>query len=285
MRRICHVLPVLGSLACGGDSGDSGGKGERACNGDPGLCDRPLDEAVFAGTHNSMSNADDGWQIPNQQHGIGRQLADGVRAMLLDTYEWEGGLWLCHGYCELGAIPMTEALGYMRDFLDREPDNVLILILQDGITPAQNDQAFEEAGLGGERIALPLPSPAPTLGELIDARTRLLVVLESGAQEATGAWEVFYDTPYAFDSVAALSAEGNCDLNRGDPANPLFLINHWAEDPFPDPALSAEANTAEALGARVEGCRAAWGRLPTVIAVDHYAEGGLSEVVAALNAG
>ena len=34
------------------------------CNGDARLCERPLDEVVFAGTHNAMSAADrPGWMF------------------------------------------------------------------------------------------------------------------------------------------------------------------------------------------------------------------------------
>ena len=56
------------------------------CNGSPALCDRPLDEIVFAGTHNAMGAADvPGWMFPNQQAGIPAQLRDGIRAFMLDV--------------------------------------------------------------------------------------------------------------------------------------------------------------------------------------------------------
>jgi hypothetical protein len=57
------------------------------CNGSKALCDRPLNEVVFAGTHNSMSAADSpGWYIANQRHTIGRQLDDGIRLFLIDPH-------------------------------------------------------------------------------------------------------------------------------------------------------------------------------------------------------
>jgi hypothetical protein len=56
------------------------------CNGMPELCDRPLDEVVFAATHNAMGAADvPGWLFPNQERGIRTQLEDGVRALLIDV--------------------------------------------------------------------------------------------------------------------------------------------------------------------------------------------------------
>jgi hypothetical protein len=57
------------------------------CNGYAQLCDRRLDEVVFAGTHNSMSAADSpGWLIANQDRTIGRQLQDGIRLFKISTH-------------------------------------------------------------------------------------------------------------------------------------------------------------------------------------------------------
>ena len=57
------------------------------CNGATGLCDRRLDQVVFPATHNSYAAADQpGWHFAPQQHGIGRQLDDGIRALLVDIH-------------------------------------------------------------------------------------------------------------------------------------------------------------------------------------------------------
>jgi hypothetical protein len=57
------------------------------CNGSKELCNRPLNEIAFAGTHNSMSAADSpGWYIANQRHTIARQLDDGIRLFLIDPH-------------------------------------------------------------------------------------------------------------------------------------------------------------------------------------------------------
>ena len=58
-----------------------------ACNGLPVLCGRRLDEVVLPGTHNSMSAADrPGWFFSNQIRPIPRQLADGIRFLMLDPH-------------------------------------------------------------------------------------------------------------------------------------------------------------------------------------------------------
>ena len=37
------------------------------CNGLEALCDRPVNNVVFAGTHNAMSSSQDNWMFPNQE--------------------------------------------------------------------------------------------------------------------------------------------------------------------------------------------------------------------------
>jgi len=76
----------VGALIAVSGCGPSG-----PCNGSLALCERPFNQVAFAGTHNSMSNAADGWMLPNQQHGIDQQLDDGVRVFLMDTFAWEDG--------------------------------------------------------------------------------------------------------------------------------------------------------------------------------------------------
>ena len=59
---------------------------ETGCNGHPELCDKRIDQVVFAGTHNSMSASHEGFVIPNQIGGIQTQLTRGVRAFSLDLH-------------------------------------------------------------------------------------------------------------------------------------------------------------------------------------------------------
>jgi len=120
------------------------------------------------------------------------------------------------------------------------------------------------------------------MGELIHEDTRLFVTAESGGPPPDWyqpAWDVYFDTPYSFDSIEAFS----CELNRGSMENPLFLLNHWVEDPLPDPDLSAQANTLEVLGGRAEQCQQETGHIPNMVAVNHYEEGALFKVVDQLN--
>jgi hypothetical protein len=68
-------------------AGTAGSGSTSRCNGSAALCGLQLNQAVFAGTHNSYSAADSpGWAITNQRRTIPRQLRDGVRLFLIDPH-------------------------------------------------------------------------------------------------------------------------------------------------------------------------------------------------------
>jgi hypothetical protein len=253
------------------------------CDGAAELCELRLDEVVLPATHNSMSNLDEGWLGPNQQHPPARQLEDGVRGMLLDTYWEDDEAKLCHGSCAFGSTPLHDVLAQMDAFLDANPGEVLVLVFEDGITPEQTEDAFRDAGLFDRVIVPPADGVSwPTLGELVQADTRVLATRESGGPGPDWYrpfYDLGYDTPYTYRSAD----EFTCDVLRGDPSHALYLINHWISDPLPDREADAVVNRADVLGERVDDCTARWGRKPNLVAVDFYDEGDLIEVVRAAN--
>ena len=253
----------------------------RLCNGRQDLCDRPFDRVVLPGTHNSMSNADDGWIVPNQTHGIPQQLDDGIRALLLDTHDFYGEPHLCHSNCYLGALPLVDGLAAITAFLQAEPDQVLALIFEDHIGAPETEAAFAASGL--DAFVYTHPGGAwPTLAELIDAGTRVVVGAENAGPPPdwyAHAWDQWQDTPYTFWHEDDFS----CELNRGSADNPLFLVNHWLGNPVANSWTAEIANGAEILQERAAECEAVRGRLPGVVAVDFYELGDLFTVVDALN--
>ena len=165
--------------------------------------------------------------LPNQHFGITRQLNDGIRGLMLDTYEEEGELLLCHELCSRGAQPLVEGLGEITAFLEANPNEVASIILESYITHAQTAEAFDESGLIDFVYAHEVGEPWPTLGELIEADTRL-VVFQGGTQDAEFPWLMYFDD-HAWETRTLLRRpeDFDCDPNRGDPANPLFLLNHF----------------------------------------------------------
>lgn len=263
----------------------------RACNGHEALCERRLDEVVFAGAHNAMSSRDDGFLGPNQTFALPGQLRLGLRAFMLDTYPpadgGDGDVRLCHGSCDLGEIPLRQTLARLRAFLDEQPDSVVHLMLQDDASITDTGAAFEAEGLSPE-LAVVDGANLPTLGALIDASTRVIVTAENQGPDARAPWfmpmfSLFQDTPFTFSSVEALQDDASCALNRGDATSPLFLVNHWLGNPLPDDTLADDANAVAVLDARVRRCADLRGRAPHVVAVDFAEVGDVIAVVEGLN--
>lgn len=253
------------------------------CNGHAALCDRPLDQVTLPATHNAMSNGDEGWLAPNQQHPPRQQLEDGIRGMLLDTYLVDGVPTLCHSYCDFGSTPLADVLGELRDFLDAHPRELVTLVFQDALSVDDTVSALDDAGLADRLVTAPDAGEAwPTLGALLDDGQQLLTTRESSG-DGPATYRPFYDlgfdTPYSFASVDDFS----CDLLRGSADHPLFLLNHWLSTPLPTRDGAADANRADVLARRIADCTAAFGRGPSLVAVDHYDVGDLFEVVDAVN--
>lgn len=252
------------------------------CNGDPDLCDRPFPEVVFPATHNAMSNEEEGWEPPNQNLDLATQLVDGVRGFLLDIHEDDGEILLCHVFCQLGSRPLVDAMEEFRSFLEANPDEIITIIFEDHIPADETVEVLEDAAIDDFVYTHSDEDGWPTLQEMIDDDTRLVVVNEQAEpppQWMHHIWEIGWDTPYEFSSID----DFNCDHNRGTRSGELFLINHWVSDPLPDPDHAGEVNQYATLIERVEECEERWERLPTFVAVDFYDVGDLFEVVDVLN--
>ena len=105
----------------------------------------------------------------NQRYNVNTQLADGVRGLMLDTYELDGVPYLCHGPCDFGKRPLHDTLTDLRLFLESNPGEVLVLIFENYLPGDAMVSAFEEAGLE------PVMHTQPR-GELANARE----MIESG---------------------------------------------------------------------------------------------------------
>lgn len=193
------------------------------------------------------------------------------------------GLYMCHGFCELGAMPFDTALSQLRTFLVNNPDEVVLVILEDYVTPAEVDTAVRRAGLLPYLYRGPSKAPLPTLRGLIGTNQRLFLMGEHNTDSIPWyypAFQVMQETPYTFEKPEDFS----CTPNRGDPGNALLLVNHWIEStPAPRPSNAEIVNAEPVLLARARECKRVRGKLPNVIAVDFAATGDVVQAAAVLN--
>ncbi len=188
----------------------------------------------------------------------------------------ERKVFLCHSLCELGAEPLGRTLGEVRQFLERERAEVLVLQLESSVRPEAVEKAFADAKLERYLATLPRSGPLPTLRKLITSGRRLVVL-----DERDGGTEPWYQPGFLFaqnTSIEAFTRDPlSCAPDRGSPDSPLLLMNHWVDAFPPSPSAARRVNGAGSLGERVARCRKRLGRGPNLIAVDFF---DLGDVVA-----
>jgi hypothetical protein len=192
------------------------------------------------------------------------------------------GTYLCHAFCELGATPLTQALSTINNFLLRNPGEVVILSIQDHITPEDTAKAFIASGLV-QRVYTPtIGEPLPTLRELIELDQRVLVLADtnaSGVDWYQQGYDFVQDTPFR----VLTESEFSCAYGRGNPEAPLFAMNHWLSQSFPSSFDAARINTFEVIYKRVAQCHQERQRKVNLIIVNFYEIGDAGLVVDYLN--
>jgi len=194
-------------------------------------------------------------------------------------------VFLCHNFCELGALKARDTFVEFRRFLERHPTEVLFWVVQDELPAERLRDVLREVGLDRYLATIDWSKPLPTLGTLISSGQRLVVGLERGDLGPTIP-NVFRDgvvqeVPFNYRTVDDLTAPDSCRPLRGKPDAPIFQFNHWVTPA--SASGSAAANTEAVLGTRARRCAAERGLLPNLVAVDFYERGDLFRVVDQLN--
>jgi hypothetical protein len=190
-------------------------------------------------------------------------------------------VYLCHSFCELGAVPMIDEMSRIKDWLDAHPREVVIFVIQDeGPTEEDTAEVLEASGLDDYLYSHPIDDPWPTLKDMIDSGRRLWISAENAGNE-TGwyhhAFTFMQDTPFSQPTVDDFT----CELNRGAAESPLFLVNHWLSPASPTSA--DQANSRSVLEARLEQCDQQRGPFVNLLAVDFSDRGDTVAVVADYN--
>ncbi|MBD0841433.1 hypothetical protein [Streptomyces sp. TRM68416] len=295
------------------------GPAPRVCQGSSRLCDLRYDELAQLAAHNAMATTANRFISPLQDPDIVGQLNAGVRVLLLDTHYWEQpseiadrlatsdfspqlrrqltgalkqvnphrpGLWLCHSVCGAGALELVPTLRQIGSWLRTHSTEIVTLVIQDGISPEDTSDAFEQAGLT-DLLYEPDPDPDrpwPTLRDMIDDDRRLVVF----AQRADGPapwYRNFYrygmETPFAVPSPDRMT----CAPQRGGTDKRLFLLNHFVTAGGGRRLYAGTVNSRQEVLERVHECERLRGRPVNFVAVDYATLGDVRGAVDALNAG
>jgi hypothetical protein len=206
---------------------------------------------------------------------------------MLDLHYYFDEPFLCHSLCEVGRLPLTDGFAHYTHFLEENPDNVLVFILETYISAEDTFIALEESGLSDHLYQGDSSSSWPTLGDLIDSNQQVIIFTDGETGEypwLLDVWEYCFETDWLNYSLEDFT----CEPNRGNPENDLFILNHFIYYPsgewdFASEELAATINTADILLERIEQCAEERGIRPNFINLDFYATGDLIEVVHQLN--
>lgn len=281
-------------------------EGAAVCNGSELLCGRHYDDVAYATTHNAMAARFDPYfyspLISNQCSGVPTQLADGIRGLMLDVHLYQPpdadfeDLYLCHSDCDFGAQLLVDGLAEVRDFLDGHPGEVVTFIIETNAETAPMEaeirDAFVASGLAPYAHVQTPGAPWPTLGEMVAADQRLVVLTDDGSPQ-TGCnadgnpcpWYLYLWGGFAFETPfqARSAAEFTCSDLRGAPGDDLFIFNHFLTQNIGQPRFARQVNFDPLFSRRARECWAYQGQIPNFPTVDFYEIGRVVRTANLLN--
>ncbi|GMI17260.1 hypothetical protein TrLO_g13403 [Triparma laevis f. longispina] len=284
-------VPVWSFNQCSGKA--------QCCNGLDSNCAKRVNEVTFAGIHNSMSNAEDGWLSPNNflPHLGGLEM--GYRALMVDVFMFNGDfddttpdtLYVCHGLCAFGSRTALDDFNVTKTWLDENPNEVIIMYMEN--QPNTNDamwDTMEALGMNDMLVVRDDDGEWPTLGDCVDKNKRIVFMKQegdclpgSGVKCPPGfldGFEESFDTPYAImDPMDYYSDKGNlifdnAILDRGTfSTKNLFVLEHFITNPVASPTSAHALNWNPFLWDRVKALEADFGMRINFISIDFWSIG------------
>ncbi|XAR57783.1 hypothetical protein NMG60_11026045 [Bertholletia excelsa] len=250
----------------------------------------PFNKYSWLVTHNSFSIVDapslTGVQrvtFYNQEDTVSNQLRNGVRGLMLDMYDFQNDIWLCHsfgGQCYNFTTfqPAINTLKEVEAFLSQNPTEIVTIIIEDYVrTPKGLTKLFTIAGL--DKYWFPvseMPQKGedwPTVTAMVQENHRLIVFTSNSSKEADEG--VAYQWRYMLENEPGDGGvvQGSCSSRKESrPLNSrsasLFLENYFPT--FPVQAEACKEHSAP-LADMVSTCYKAAGNLmPNFLAVNFY---------------
>ncbi|XP_073124793.1 PI-PLC X domain-containing protein At5g67130 [Henckelia pumila] len=261
----------------------------------------PFNKYSWLTTHNSYartgSTSGTGsvlFSPTNQEDSVTNQLQNGVRGLMLDMYDFNDDIWLCHsfdGKClNVTAFqPAINVLNEIREFLVKNPTEIVTIFIEDYVTSPQGlTKVFNASGLSQYRFPLSeMPKNGGdwlTVDDMVGKNYRLLVFTSKSSKEASES--IAYEWNYVVENQYGTSGMNGSCFSRSEsspmntPSKSLVLMNYFPTDPN---ATEACVDNSEGLTSMMKICYDADGkRWPNFIAVDFYQRsdgGGAAEAV------
>lgn len=237
----------------------------------------------------------------NQIYPVLNQLNDGIRGLQFQTQrpDSSGPIRLCHTSCDiLDAGTLEDYLATVKGWLDANPYEVIGIIMgnnngqstripiTDFITPFRDSGMLDYVWTPTTRYLN--ITQWPTLGELIIRNKRVIVTIDSGADEEQVPWilnqfDYMWETPFSptdptFPCTQSRPANQPIEVTR----ERMYIMNHNLNIEIsissvsiliPAYSLLDQVNAVSgngSVGLSVQNCTATWDRPPNWIIVDYY---------------
>ncbi|KAF7318862.1 hypothetical protein HMN09_00221700 [Mycena chlorophos] len=278
------------------------------CNGHAELCDRSYGNVTFIGAHDSFAFSTDPLALAADQHvDVATQLSLGARLLQAQSHVNNGVLHFCHTSCLLfdgGSV--QDYLTGVKSFLDANPNEVLTLLFTnpENQSPLNVWKPIFDAANMTDLMYVPPSIPVnqsawPTLGEMIDAGTRVVMFMDAGADGSDSVpfilpeFQMVWETPFSNTDDTF-----PCSINRTSGPLPdidhMYLINHSLNKNLAsfipggvivsDPSDAPTTNGNASILANVAGCTPLAGnRNPNFLLLDFVDEGTAFAVAGQLN--
>ena len=288
-----------------------------ACNNSPDLCSKPYNSVAQLGAHDSpfLRDASTGDSTSgNQYFNSSVQLSAGVRLLSAQVHQSSGQWHLCHTSCNLlDAGPLSTWLSEIKSWMDKNPNDVVTLLLvnSDKATPADLATEFTNSGITKYSYTPPSVSSAPatwpTLQTLINDGTRLMAFvasLDKTALDSTNSYLMdeftfIFENPFSntspsnFTCLPDRPSGVKGDISTALSANLMPLMNHFLDSSelfgIDVPNVGAIGTTnapgsgTGTLGLAATQCQTAYGKVPNFLLVDFFDQGPAISTVDKLN--
>ncbi|WCJ17711.1 PLC-like phosphodiesterases superfamily protein [Euphorbia peplus] len=235
----------------------------------------------------------------NQQDTITDQLKNGVRGLMLDMYDFQNDIWLCHsfgGQCYnfTAFQPAINVLKEIQVFLEANPSEIVTIFIEDYVsTPNGLTNLFNAAGL--RKYWFPVSQMPknggkwPTVDAMAKKNQRLLVFTSKSSKEASEGiaynWRYVLENQYGNGGMIANSCPNRSESPAmNSTSRSLVLVNYFPDRP--DVTQACKHNSAPLMD-MLKTCHTAAGkRWPNFITVDFYKRsdgGGASEATDFVN--
>tara|TARA_B100000902_G_C27301409_1_gene913035 strand:+ start:1242 stop:2228 length:987 start_codon:yes stop_codon:yes gene_type:complete len=257
------------------------------CNGSYLLCHKRYNEVAYLTTHNSFNSTAGNFSFPNQTYNILDQLNSGVRALMIDVYDDSGTPVVYHSFPLLGSINLLDIFIDIKYFLDHNPNEILTIIFESYTDANSIENEINSSGLDSYLYSKDSSSLWSTLENMINSNERLIIFSDVDDASFNQSW-YHYIWDYAVEthfSVANIN-DFNCDYNRGDSLNDLFIFNHFLTDAMFGYGLYSESaivNTDSFFLNRVLNCQSQKSKFPNFLTVDFFELGDCMSVTEQIN--